>query len=60
MEKADPFAANDLPIVHDLQRTGIKSLAGIADALIVRGIRTARPNAKWYPTTVRNPLVRAA
>lgn len=58
--KADQFAANVLPIVRDLQRTGIKSLAGIADALNVRGIRTARPNAKWYPTTVRNLLARAA
>ena len=62
--KADQFAANVLPIVRDVQRAGIKSLAGIASALNARGVRTAQSTDKapgtWYPTTVKNLLARAA
>jgi hypothetical protein len=36
------FAANVLPIVRTIQASGITSLAGIAEALIARGVRTAR------------------
>jgi DNA invertase Pin-like site-specific DNA recombinase len=55
---ADQFAANVLPIVRTIQTSGITSLAGIAEALNARGIRTARGGA-WYASTVRNLLARA-
>jgi DNA invertase Pin-like site-specific DNA recombinase len=55
---ADQFAANVLPIVRTIQTSGICSLAGIADALNARGIRTARGGA-WYASTVRNLLARS-
>jgi DNA invertase Pin-like site-specific DNA recombinase len=55
---ADQFAANVLPVVRIIQTSGISSLAGIADALNARGIRTARGGA-WHASTVRNLLARA-
>jgi DNA invertase Pin-like site-specific DNA recombinase len=54
---ADQFAANVLPIVRTIQATGISSFTGIAEALNVRGIRTARGGA-WHASTVRNLLSR--
>ena len=40
------------------QASGITSLAGIAEALNARGVRTARGPA-WHTSTVRNLLSRA-
>ena len=57
-EAADAFAANVLPIIREMQRTGIKTPRKIAEALNARGIRTARSGA-WYGSTVRNVLARA-
>jgi len=57
MAKADQFATNVLPIVHDIQRTGINTLQGVAGALNARGIPTAR-GGTWYASTVRNLLAR--
>ena len=57
-EAADAFAANVLPIIREMQRTGIKTPRKIAEALNARGIRTARGGA-WYGSTVRNVLARA-
>ncbi|MDQ0450025.1 recombinase family protein [Methylobacterium aerolatum] len=54
---ADTFAANVLPIVEAIRRSGITSLTGIAEALNARGIRTAR-GGTWYATTVRNLTMR--
>ena len=54
---ADTFAANVLPIVKAIRRSGVASLTGIAKALNARGIRTARGGA-WYATTVRNLVER--
>lgn len=51
--RADAFAANVLPIIASIKASGIGTLAGIAEALNARGIKTARGGA-WYPTTVRN------
>ncbi len=56
--KADQFAANVLPVIRDIERAGVTTLQGIADALNARGIRTAR-GRRWYASTVRNLLVRA-
>jgi hypothetical protein len=55
---ADQFAANVLPIVRTIQASGITSLAGIAQALNARGVRTARGGA-WHASTVRNLLARS-
>jgi len=55
---ADAFAANVLPIVQQLQATGLTRLADIADALNTRGVRTAR-GGQWHASTVRNVLLRA-
>ena len=51
-EAAVQFAANVLPIIASVQTTGIATLAGIADALNSRGIRTAR-GGRWHVSTVR-------
>jgi len=58
MAKADQFASNVLPVVHDIRRAGVTTLQGLADALNARGIPTARGGA-WYASTVRNLLARA-
>lgn len=55
---AERFAANIMPVVREIQATGIKTLQGIADALNRRGIPTARKTS-WHPSTVRNLLARA-
>lgn len=56
--RAALFAANTRPVIEAIQRSGIISLSGIADALNARGIRT-QLGGRWYPTTVRNVLLRA-
>src|SRR6185436_12359624 len=39
---ADRFAANTLPIVRQIQSSGVTTLRGIASALAARGVPTAR------------------
>jgi len=56
--KADQHAANVLPVIRDIERAGLTTLQGIAEALNARGIRTAR-GRRWYASTVRNLRVRA-
>ena len=56
---ADRFAANVVPVIRDIERAGVTTLQGIADALNARGIRTAR-GRRWYATTVKNVLDRAS
>jgi len=56
---ADAFAANVLPIVRDIQGSGVKTLRAIAIALNARGIRTARGGV-WHASTVYNLLTRSA
>lgn len=55
---ADKFAANVLPVVHQIEAAGITTLEGIAAALNARGIKTAR-GGRWHATTVRNLKARA-
>jgi DNA invertase Pin-like site-specific DNA recombinase len=55
---ADRHAANVLPVIRELQRTGVKSLHQIADALNARGISTPR-GGKWYAKSVSNVMARA-
>lgn len=55
--EADRAAANVLPIIEDIRKSGAATLRQIAEALNARGIATAR-GGKWYPMTVRNVLAR--
>ncbi len=48
-----------VPVIRDIERAGVTTLQGIADALNARGIRTAR-GRQWYATTVKNVLDRTA
>ncbi len=57
--QADRHAANVLPIVNAIRASGVTTLAGIADVLNTRGVRTAR-GGQWWPGSVRNLLQRAA
>jgi DNA invertase Pin-like site-specific DNA recombinase len=54
---ADRFAENVLPIVREIQASGLTTLRDIAAALNARGARTAR-GGRWHSTTVRNLLLR--
>jgi hypothetical protein len=42
-----------MPIVKEIQNTGKRALAEIAEALNARGVRTAR-GGQWYSSTVSN------
>lgn len=55
---ADEFAANVLPMIHDLQGKGMSHRA-IAEELNVRRVRTAR-DGSWSATQVQRVLARAA
>jgi DNA invertase Pin-like site-specific DNA recombinase len=57
-ESADRYSANLLPVIRDIQRSGIKSLRGVARALAARGIPTARGGA-WTPVQVSSILQRS-
>lgn len=56
-ESADSFAANALPIIRQIQASGVTSNRAIAETLNARGIRTARGGA-WYHASVANVLAR--
>jgi DNA invertase Pin-like site-specific DNA recombinase len=55
---ADAYARNVLPVIRQIQASGVTDLRSIAAALNERGLRTAR-GGHWHPTTVRNMLLRA-
>jgi len=55
---ADEFAAGMAPIIEGIRAAGITTLAGIADALNKRGVRTAR-GGTWHAMTVRNVVRRS-
>src|SRR3954466_34951 len=50
---ADQFAANVLPVIRQIQATGITTLTDMAEALNARGVATAH-GGRWYATSVRN------
>jgi DNA invertase Pin-like site-specific DNA recombinase len=56
--QANQFAANVLPIVREIEASGLTNPREIAAALNARGVRTARGGA-WHDSTVRNLLKRA-
>lgn len=55
---AESFSRNILPVIEQLQRSGISSLRMIALALNARGIKTARGGV-WHATSVKNVIDRA-
>jgi DNA invertase Pin-like site-specific DNA recombinase len=55
---ADRFAANTMPIIEQIQASGITTLRGIADALAARGVPTAR-GGTWTAVQVTSLLRRA-
>jgi DNA invertase Pin-like site-specific DNA recombinase len=57
-EAADAFAAEVLPIIRQIQASGINSLRGVAKALSERGVRTARGGA-WTAVQVDSPELNA-
>jgi DNA invertase Pin-like site-specific DNA recombinase len=57
-ESADQYSKNILPLIREIQGSGIKSLRGVARALAARGIPTARGGA-WTPVQVSAILKRA-
>jgi DNA invertase Pin-like site-specific DNA recombinase len=57
-EKADQYSANVLPVIREIQGSGVKSLRGIARALAARGVPTAR-GGTWTPVQVNAILQRA-
>jgi DNA invertase Pin-like site-specific DNA recombinase len=57
-EAAQRFAANVLPLIQQIQASGVRSLRGVARALIARGIKTAR-GGEWSAVQVADILRRA-
>ena len=57
--RADQFAANMIPVIRDIEASGVTSCLGIAKALNARGIPTAR-GGDWYAATVKNVINRVA
>lgn len=55
---ADAFALNVLPVIEQVKAQGVTSYNGIAEALNVRGVRTAR-GGTWQANTVRKIILRA-
>ena len=56
---ADAFAANVLPVIRQMQTSGLTTLGEIAAGLNARGIPAARGGV-WHPMTVSNLLKRGA
>lgn len=54
---ADQRAADLATSIKQIQRSGVHTLQGIADALNARGVMTAR-GGRWYATSVKNVLAR--
>jgi DNA invertase Pin-like site-specific DNA recombinase len=57
--QTEQFDANVLPIIREIQRSGVHVLRAIAGILDARGIKTRR-NTKWSPEAIRLMLKRAA
>ena len=55
--RADAFATNVLPILQQLRSQGVKTFRALADALNLRGVKTAR-GGEWQPMTVKRLLDR--
>ena len=58
--KAISRASNILPIIREIQASGITSASGIAVALNQRGVRTVHGGDWWQAVQVQRILARAA
>ncbi len=56
-DKANRYAANVLPIIEKIRTSGVTTLAGIAEELNTRNVKTAR-GGRWRATTVHRVLAR--
>ena len=56
-DSADRYSANVLPVIREIQASGVKSLRAIARALAARGVRTAR-GGSWTAVQVSDILER--
>ena len=56
--KAEQHVQAVLPVIREIQESGVASLAGVARALDARGIPTARSGA-WHANSVRRILERS-
>ena len=52
-QDAVEFASNVLPIIHSLRAAGVTDLRGLASALNLRGVPTAR-GGSWHVSNVKN------
>ena len=59
MERADLRSERVLPVIQEIQESGVKSLRGIARELAARGIPTAR-GGEWTAVQVSAILHRRA
>ena len=58
-QQADMFADSLLPLIRQLQASGVRTVRALAAELNARGVRTARGD-RWHPTTVQRLLTRGA
>ena len=57
-EKYQAYKKDVMPIIKEIQASGIKSLQGIANGLTDRAIKTRYGKDIWYPSQVKNLLER--
>ena len=56
--KYQAYKKTVMPIIKEIQASGVKSLQGIADALSDRKIKTRYGKDIWHPPQVKNLLER--
>jgi len=56
--KYQAYKKDVMPIIKEIQASGVKTLQGIADGLTGRKIKTAFGKDKWHPSQVKNLLER--
>lgn len=52
----EDFRAATLPVLREVEQTGVKTLQGLADCLNRRGIPTRTGKGVWFPSSVRAVL----
>ncbi len=57
-EKYQAYKKTVMPIIKEIQASGVKNLQGIANGLSDRAIKTRYGKDKWYPSQVKNLLER--
>ena len=57
-KKYQAYKKTVMPIIKEIQASGVKTLQGIANGLSDRKIKTAFGKDKWHPSQVKNLLER--